>query len=64
MRLAVLGIGAAVTGIHAIIGADSLLSRSSLYRTPRDVILDSVLGRAEEFEYTGTTTPSVARSTP
>ena len=37
---------------------DSALSRCFMYRSARAVVLDTILGPAEDVEYVSTTTPS------
>lgn len=55
--LVVLG-GALSVGVQVVTAVDSVCLKLPLYRMPRAVILDIVLGQAENFEYAGSTTPT------
>lgn len=61
MRLTALAGSVLVTGIwlglETVAWADSVLSRTSLYREPRAALLDSLLGPEEDFEFVDATTP-------
>lgn len=58
--LAAVPAGAVICGCHALAGLDSALCRASVYRSGRARALASIFGPEQSFEYTGTTTPSVA----
>lgn len=47
-----------VASFEAAEAVDTALCRVCLYRVPRAVLLDRILGPAEQFEHVSTTAPS------
>ena len=47
----------AVSLLKVLYHLEHRLSKSQLYRAPRALVLDTLLGPPEDFEYVSTTTP-------
>lgn len=47
-----------LAGENVVMAVDRVAMRCPVYRLPRDLVLDTILSPAEEWDYVSTTAPS------